>query len=225
MPAEPSLPTSIDRHRLRELLDGGAQLVEVLPADEYAEEHLPGALSIPLKQLDANTAKQLDTSRPVAVYCWDTLCDMSPRAAWRLVQLGFAQVYDYTAGKIDWIAAGLRTEGPGPAKPRVLTAIDPNIPTCDLNETVGAVRSRLGPEITACVVINHQRIVAGRLEHLDTIDPEDPRPVSQVMRPGPTTIRPSDNLDDVRERMRARHASQLLVTTPDGELLGVLHAD
>jgi rhodanese-related sulfurtransferase len=66
-------PTPIDRHRLRELLDGGAQLVEVLPADEYAEEHLPAALNIPLKQLDANTASQLDSSRAVAVYCWDAL--------------------------------------------------------------------------------------------------------------------------------------------------------
>ena len=66
-------PTPIDRHRLRELLDGGAQLLDVLPADEYAEEHLPAALNIPLKQLDANTASQLDSSRPVAVYCWDAL--------------------------------------------------------------------------------------------------------------------------------------------------------
>jgi rhodanese-related sulfurtransferase len=66
-------PTGIDRHRLRELLEDGAQLVEVLPADEYAEEHLPAALNIPLKQLDANTASQLDSSRPVVVYCWDAL--------------------------------------------------------------------------------------------------------------------------------------------------------
>ena len=64
---------SIDRHRVRQLLDSGAQVVEVLPADEYADEHLPGALNIPLKQLDANTARKLDISRPVAVYCWDAL--------------------------------------------------------------------------------------------------------------------------------------------------------
>ena len=64
---------SIDRHRLRQLLDSDAQLVEVLAADEYAEEHLPGAVNIPLKQLDADTARQLETSRPVAVYCWDAL--------------------------------------------------------------------------------------------------------------------------------------------------------
>ena len=67
------MPTSIDRHRLRELLEEGAQLVEVLPAEEYAEEHLPGAVNLPLKELDANTARRLDSSRPIAVYCWDAL--------------------------------------------------------------------------------------------------------------------------------------------------------
>jgi rhodanese-related sulfurtransferase len=67
------MPTRIDLAQLQRLLDGGAQLVEVLPAAEYAEEHLPGAVNIPLKQLDATTAAQLDPPRPVVVYCWDSL--------------------------------------------------------------------------------------------------------------------------------------------------------
>ena len=67
------MPTRIDPAQLQQLLDGDAQLVEVLPAAEYAEEHLPGAVNIPLKQLDATTAAQLDRSRPVVVYCWDSL--------------------------------------------------------------------------------------------------------------------------------------------------------
>ena len=134
-------------------------------------------------------------------------------------------MYEYTAGKIDWVAAGWPTEGPGPAEPRVMTAVDPNVATCGLDEPVGAVRRRLGPESTTCVVINDHRIVAGRVEHLDTVDSEDTRPASQVMRPGPTTVRPSDNLREVRERMRTRHVAQLLVTTPDGELLGLLHPE
>ncbi len=58
---------------LRRLLDEGAQLVEVLPLAEYAEEHLPGAINLPLKELDAGTAARLDRSRPVIVYCWDSL--------------------------------------------------------------------------------------------------------------------------------------------------------
>lgn len=67
------MATRIDLAQLQKLLDGDAQLVEVLPAAEYAEEHLPGAVNIPLKQLDATSAAQLDQARPVVVYCWDSL--------------------------------------------------------------------------------------------------------------------------------------------------------
>jgi rhodanese-related sulfurtransferase len=67
------MTASIDAHRLGELLTGGVQLVEVLPEAEYREEHLPGAINIPLKQLDATTAQQLDRNRAVVVYCWDGL--------------------------------------------------------------------------------------------------------------------------------------------------------
>jgi rhodanese-related sulfurtransferase len=45
----------------------------VLPHAEYAEEHLPGAISLPLKELDATGASTLDRTRPVVVYCWDGL--------------------------------------------------------------------------------------------------------------------------------------------------------
>lgn len=65
------MPARIDYEHLRELLDDGGQLVEVLPAEEYEEEHLPGAINIPLKTLDAESTAQLDRARPVVVYCWD----------------------------------------------------------------------------------------------------------------------------------------------------------
>jgi rhodanese-related sulfurtransferase len=66
------MPTPIERDRVHELLDHGAQLVEVLPADEYEYEHLPGAINIPLKTLDAQSTQGLDRDRPVIVYCYDT---------------------------------------------------------------------------------------------------------------------------------------------------------
>lgn len=50
-----------------------SQLVEVLPRDEYDEEHLEGAIHLPLKQLSTETAAVLDPGRPVIVYCWDGL--------------------------------------------------------------------------------------------------------------------------------------------------------
>jgi rhodanese-related sulfurtransferase len=65
------MPTRLEVDELRRLLDSGAKLVEVLPEDEYEEEHLPGALSIPLKELDATTTAGLDKAGPVIVYCWD----------------------------------------------------------------------------------------------------------------------------------------------------------
>ena len=66
------MPTEIDRHEVQRLLAEGAHLVDVLPAEEYAAEHIAGAQSLPLKTLDRQTAAQLDRDRPVIVYCWDT---------------------------------------------------------------------------------------------------------------------------------------------------------
>lgn len=62
----------IGRERVLELLEAEAQLVEVLPRAEYEQEHLPGALNLPLKELDQRSAGGLDRSRPVIVYCYDT---------------------------------------------------------------------------------------------------------------------------------------------------------
>ena len=61
----------IDRETVIEMAKHGAQLVEVLPAKEYIEDHLPGAVSHPLKQLDQEAA-DIDRSRAVIVYCWDS---------------------------------------------------------------------------------------------------------------------------------------------------------
>jgi rhodanese-related sulfurtransferase len=67
------MPEEVGLEEMRRLVDEGAQVVEVLPAREYIEEHLPGAINIPLKNLDETTAAQLDKTRPVVVYCWDYL--------------------------------------------------------------------------------------------------------------------------------------------------------
>ena len=63
----------IGAERVRDLVGKGAQLVEVLPAESYAKEHLPDAISLPLKALDARTSAQLDKGKPVIVYCWDSI--------------------------------------------------------------------------------------------------------------------------------------------------------
>ena len=63
----------IGSQQVRQLAAAGAQLVEVLPRREYDEQHLPGAISLPLKQLDAHEAAGLDRTAPVVVYCWDSI--------------------------------------------------------------------------------------------------------------------------------------------------------
>lgn len=63
------MPTRIERPQLRKLIDAGAQLVEVLPEEEYEHEHIKGAINIPLKQFDAKAASRLDKDKPVVVYC------------------------------------------------------------------------------------------------------------------------------------------------------------
>ncbi len=66
------MANSIFRDEVDRLLEeGGAQLVEVLPRAEYAWAHLPGAINLPLKELDAHAASVLDVQRPVIAYCHD----------------------------------------------------------------------------------------------------------------------------------------------------------
>lgn len=62
----------IDREQVRRFMEQGAQIVDVLPAREYGEEHLPGAINLPLRRIEAEASQVLDPSRPVIVYCADS---------------------------------------------------------------------------------------------------------------------------------------------------------
>ena len=65
------MPTPICRDEVQRLLREGAQLIEVLPAKEYTDEHLPGAINIPLATLDRQTTATLKRHDPLIVYCFD----------------------------------------------------------------------------------------------------------------------------------------------------------
>ena len=63
------MPTSIFRDEVQRLMaEENAQLVEVLPAAEFLDEHIAGAINIPLRDLDRERAGDLDRDRPVIVY-------------------------------------------------------------------------------------------------------------------------------------------------------------
>jgi len=147
---------------------------------------------------------------------------MSPRAAWRLESLGFAQVYDYAAGEADWFASGLPRAGRDAAIPRAGDVARRDVPTCGLHERLGEVRERVrATGWDESLVVNEQRVVLGRLRG-KALDADPQLPAEQVMEEGPSTIRPDTRLADIAARLRERNVRSVVVTTPDGRLAGVL---
>jgi rhodanese-related sulfurtransferase len=211
---------------LRRLIADGAQLVEVLPAEEYEELHLPGAINIPLKQLDAESAQQLDPARDVVVYCWDALCDMSPRAACRLTTLGFTRVYDYVAGKVDWLAHGLHAEGAHADLPTAGSLARHDAATCGLECLVDQARAALaGSPYGFALVLSPDEVLLGRVRRSALDRLADGELIEPIMEAGPSTIRPHLTLDELHQRLRGSDVNTLIVTRPDGTLLGVVRRD
>jgi len=144
---------------------------------------------------------------------------MSPRAAWRLERLGHT-VYDYTAGKADWRGAGLDTVRGTPLPAQVHDVLDRDIATCSPDTPVIG----LDPDTAPYVVVNDHHVVLGRLRATDLTDAPPDATADAVMQPGPATVRADADLEQTRDRLRQRHVPTLLVTTPQGELLGSVSA-
>ncbi len=62
----------IGREAVRRLMEQGAQIVDVLPAKEFGEDHLPGAVNLPLRKIETEADQVLDRTRPIVVYCADS---------------------------------------------------------------------------------------------------------------------------------------------------------
>jgi CBS domain-containing protein len=139
---------------------------------------------------------------------------MSPRAAWRLERFGFV-VHDYAAGKVDWLAAGLPTVRAEPAPRRALDAADRNPLTCAPDTPIAELTD------AAVLVVNAEGIVLGRVPANRGAGDGT---AEEAMEPGPTTVRAHEPLDQLLDRMRRRHVGEIVVTTPEGRLLGVVRA-
>ncbi|MFP5325929.1 MAG: CBS domain-containing protein [Acidimicrobiia bacterium] len=144
---------------------------------------------------------------------------MSPRAACRLERLGF-EVYDYVLSKVDWLAAGLPTERAERAAPRVSLVLETNVATCPPTALVRDLRA--ASDAREWIVVTEERVVLGRLRIEGDSDPDVT--AEEVMHPGPTTVRAHEDLAKTWERMTARKVKSILVTTPEGVLLGVVDA-
>ena len=150
---------------------------------------------------------------------------MSPRAAARLEALGFTQVYDYVAGKADWGSYGLPLEGRRPSSTRVGAHVRTDVPVCSTDDRMRDVRENVRREgWDTCFVTNRNGVVVGRLGRASLVGDNDVS-VEEAMTPGPSTVRPSMELDQAVERMRQQKLTSLPVTRSDGVLVGVVRRE
>ncbi len=128
-------------------------------------------------------------------------------------------------GKLDWLAAGLPTEGTNAERPRAVDVARRDAPTCRLDEPIGEVRERVrAAGWDACVVVNDERVVLGLLREAELGTEGDER-VEQVMRPGPSTFRPHVPIEDMAQFMVAHDLPTSPITSSDGRLVGVLRRE
>ncbi|PIQ69209.1 MAG: sulfurtransferase [Candidatus Taylorbacteria bacterium CG11_big_fil_rev_8_21_14_0_20_46_11] len=102
--------TFISKEALFEMIENKEpfKLVEVLAKEDYAGGHLPGAISIPVSELETASPSVLpDKNERIVVYCASFLCSASTGAARTLQSHGYTNVLDYKGGKQDWNTAGL----------------------------------------------------------------------------------------------------------------------
>lgn len=147
---------------------------------------------------------------------------MAPRAAARLEHLGFQNIQEYRAGKLDWMAAGLATDGENGKHPRAADVARRDVPECALDETVGEVARRareLGWD--AAVVVDAQRTVLGLLR-ADDLGKDPSTRVEDAMQQGPSTFRPYVPIKEMADYMVEHDLVSSPITSSDGVLLGLL---
>jgi CBS domain-containing protein len=129
-------------------------------------------------------------------------------------------VFDLVGGKSEWREQGLPMEGTGPFRYVAGQVLTPAPATCPPDASSGDIRSMVGSE-GFCVVVNEHGIVLGRVRSKD-LPPEDDARVRDFMQLGPATVQRREELGGLVERMRKRGVATILVTTPKGELLGIV---
>jgi CBS domain-containing protein len=147
---------------------------------------------------------------------------MAPRAAARLEAMGFQEIHEYKAGKLDWLAAGLLTEGENSMRPRASTAARKDVPTCRQDERLRDVRERArAAGWDAAVVVDEKNVVLGLLRAKELARDEGLL-VAEAMRPGPSTFRPYVPIKEMADYMTEHDLESSPVTTSDGKLVGLL---
>jgi len=147
---------------------------------------------------------------------------MSPRAAWRLEEAGFGPVYDYAAGKTDWLAADLPFEGTaqlaGAFTRRQIATASEDTPAAE------ALRRLRECGFGPVVVVNRAGVVMGAAYRADLESAAGDAPSSALMRFGVSTVRPSEDAAGLAHRMGHADVTRVVVTRSDGTLVGLFFA-
>jgi CBS domain-containing protein len=131
-------------------------------------------------------------------------------------------VYDYVAGKQDWLAAGLPVEGRSAGQPTAGSVARSDVPTCAPDEPMGAVAERTrSAGWDVCVVVNEERVVFGILRE-DALDADPAWRAEEAMSPGPGTFRPHVPAGEMADFMQRHDRVNVTITTSDGRLVGLL---
>ena len=83
-------------------------LVDARQREQYAMDHIPGAISMPLNEIP-DYARSLDRDRMIVTYCGNYHCPVSTKAAMELTRLRFTNIYDYKGGIKEWQETGHAT--------------------------------------------------------------------------------------------------------------------
>ena len=131
-------------------------------------------------------------------------------------------MYDYTPGKVDWLVRQLPIEGERADRPTVGSLARDDVVTCALEDRAGEVRERVArsPYPFALVVTGARRMLLGRLR-ASMLDCDPDLPAEAIMEPGPSTVRPHKTAASVARDLAEKQLRWAIVTTPEGELIGV----
>jgi rhodanese-related sulfurtransferase/CBS domain-containing protein len=211
----------VGHREVQRLIEEGAQVLDALPADDYAKQHIAGAVNVPLEKFSMESISGLDSTKATVTYCYDNQCDLSARLAARLIHEKFSQVYEYAASLTDWMAYGLPIAGKEAEKPRAGDLARREFPTCGPQEALSDVLERLG-EHTVCAVVDEDGVLLGRLTRED-IERHAGKTAGEVAHPGPSTFRPDVPAEDMVEWFGKRKVDAFIITTPDGKPFGALY--
>ena len=130
-------------------------------------------------------------------------------------------MYDYVAGKVDWLVHQRRVEGERAAEPTAGELARDDVVTCGLDDQVGSVRERVAASpYPFALVLSAGGVLLGRLR-ASMLDCDPSLRAQDVTEPGPSTVRPHKTAAGIAHDLAERDLRWAIVTTPEGELIGV----